>query len=291
MSRNKMVVAIFAVVSALILIAANNGLQAKENIFQNGDIVYTKPVKGVIFSHKLHVDDRGLGCDMCHSGLFEPSALKAQEKPDFVMESLYKGKYCGSCHNGTMAFASNTQCARCHIGVKGYNAYQKMKPEGKASYGPRDVMTIGSGDSSVKFNHGNHMQYFQCNDCHTMLFQMKKSAVKMTMKDIYDGKYCGSCHNGKKAFVSTDCAKCHSKVPAPKHDLVYLSKGLGAAKFSHNTHTSMFKCEDCHPKLFAMKKGGSKMKMDAMYSGQFCGSCHDGKKASAVTDCAKCHKN
>jgi c(7)-type cytochrome triheme protein len=291
MNRKKIVVVIFAVVSALILIAANEGLQAKENIFQSGDVVYTKPVKGVIFSHKLHVDDRGLSCDMCHSGLFEPSALKAQGKPDFVMESLYRGKYCGACHNGTMAFASNTQCARCHIGVKGYNAYRKMKPEGRASYGPKAVMTIGSGDSSVKFNHGNHMQYFQCNDCHAGLFPMKKGSVKMTMKDIYDGKYCGSCHDGKKAFVSTDCAKCHAKVPAPKNDLSYSSKGLGAAKFSHNTHAAIFKCEECHPKLFAMKKGGSKMKMDVMYSGGFCGSCHDGKKASAVTDCAKCHKN
>jgi len=31
------------------------------------------------------------------------------------------------------------------------------------------------------------------------------------------------------------------------------------------------------------------MTMDAMNAGKFCGKCHDGKTATAVTDCAKCH--
>jgi len=83
-----------------------------------GDIIFEKPVKGVIFSHKFHVEDTGLSCEMCHSRLFEMGRT-TQEKADFVMESLYQGKYCGACHNGTLAFASNTRCATCHIGVKG----------------------------------------------------------------------------------------------------------------------------------------------------------------------------
>ncbi|MHB8057187.1 MAG: cytochrome c3 family protein [Desulfuromonadaceae bacterium] len=85
---------------------------------QGGEIIFEKPVKGVIFSHKAHVEVNGLSCDMCHNRLFEMGRV-AQEKADFVMESLYQGKYCGACHNGTMAFASNTRCATCHIGVKG----------------------------------------------------------------------------------------------------------------------------------------------------------------------------
>ena len=86
--------------------------------YPEAPIVYDKPVKGVIFSHKTHVD-KGLACDMCHNRLFEQQAKKAQENKDFVMESLYQGKYCGACHNGSLAFASNTRCATCHIGVKG----------------------------------------------------------------------------------------------------------------------------------------------------------------------------
>lgn len=88
--------------------------------YPEAPIIYDKPVKGVIFPHKIHVE-KGMACDMCHNRLFEQQAKKAQENKDFVMESLYQGKYCGACHNGSLAFASNTRCATCHIGVKGAN--------------------------------------------------------------------------------------------------------------------------------------------------------------------------
>ncbi|GAB4489049.1 MAG: hypothetical protein OHK006_20210 [Thermodesulfovibrionales bacterium] len=54
----------------------------------------------------------------------------------------------------------------------------------------------------------------KCNDCHTKIFQMKKGSSKITMKEMNEGKNCGSCHNGEKAFKSSDaanCAKCHKK--------------------------------------------------------------------------------
>ncbi len=53
----------------------------------------------------------------------------------------------------------------------------------------------------------------KCTDCHTKIFQMKKGA-KITMADMNAGKYCGTCHNGGKAFKSGDpanCGKCHKK--------------------------------------------------------------------------------
>ena len=100
--------------AATMVLTASMALAASHG----GDIVFEKPVKGVIFSHKLHVEDKGLSCEMCHSRLFEIGRT-TQEKADFVMESLYQGKYCGACHNGSLAFASNTRCATCHIGIKG----------------------------------------------------------------------------------------------------------------------------------------------------------------------------
>ena len=54
----------------------------------------------------------------------------------------------------------------------------------------------------------------KCNDCHTKIFKMKKGADKITMADMNAGKNCGTCHNGEKAFKSSDaanCAKCHKK--------------------------------------------------------------------------------
>jgi len=84
-------------------------------------IIFNIPVKSVIFEHKAHVD-MGLDCASCHDKAFEMRKGAAEEHPDkFTMEALYAGKYCGVCHNGTDAFASNTRCTTCHIGVKGFD--------------------------------------------------------------------------------------------------------------------------------------------------------------------------
>lgn len=83
------------------------------------DIIFTKPVKGVLFSHKVHVEDSGLSCNLCHDKLFQMSALTAQESADFNHKSFKVGKYCGACHDGKMGFAMDAQCAKCHTGVKG----------------------------------------------------------------------------------------------------------------------------------------------------------------------------
>lgn len=179
-----------------------------------GEIYYTKPLKSVLFSHKLHVEERGLGCDMCHTRLFEMQALAAQENRDFTMKSLYAGKYCGACHNGNMAFASNTQCARCHGGVKEYEAAKKagkISASGKGSGGPKTLVYKPKGIGQVTFNHEFHTNAFSCKDCHTKVFKMKKGGNKMTMDAMYAGKFCGKCHDGKVATASTECAKCHAQ--------------------------------------------------------------------------------
>lgn len=51
----------------------------------------------------------------------------------------------------------------------------------------------------------------KCNDCHPKIFEMKKGTAKITMKDMYAGKQCGTCHNGDKAFKAQMCKKCHMK--------------------------------------------------------------------------------
>ncbi len=63
-------------------------------------------------------------------------------------------------------------------------------------------------DGKAHFDKG-----LKCNDCHTKIFQMKKGE-KIKMADMNAGKNCGTCHNGEKAFKSSDpanCAKCHKK--------------------------------------------------------------------------------
>lgn len=107
----------FLALAALLMSVQVGGAADDEG---GGTIVFTKPVKAVVFEHKNHIA-QGLDCDSCHSGLFEMATGTAEANEDFTMASLYKGKYCGACHDGNTAFASNTRCTVCHIGVKGFN--------------------------------------------------------------------------------------------------------------------------------------------------------------------------
>ena len=112
-------------VSALFVIClagASAILASEDDDFHGGDIIYTQPVKAVIFSHAFHVEELEFDCDDCHEDLFEPEALLVQKGGNFDMECFREGNYCGQCHDGSAAFSTETQCARCHIGVKGYNS-------------------------------------------------------------------------------------------------------------------------------------------------------------------------
>jgi len=53
-----------------------------------------------------------------------------------------------------------------------------------------------------------------CKDCHKegMFPKMKQGTVKITMEEIYAGRLCGVCHNGKRAFgTEGNCSRCHVK--------------------------------------------------------------------------------
>jgi len=83
-------------------------------------IIWVKPVKSVVFDHKIHTMAGELECDSCHDDLFEMEAGAAEANDDFTMAQLYEGGYCGACHDGETAFASDTRCTACHIGVRGH---------------------------------------------------------------------------------------------------------------------------------------------------------------------------
>jgi len=81
-------------------------------------------------------------------------------------------------------------------------------------------------------------------------------------------------------------------------DVEYKPKGAGKVTFAHEYHVNLKgqKCSNCHYKTFQMKGGEASYKMDmsALTKGQFCGSCHDGKKGfdlKAAESCKRCHKN
>lgn len=126
---------LFAMMVFLVLNSMTVMASTDEEEEHGGDIVYTKPLKAVIFSHKAHTEDLGLQCEWCHDETFEMEALAMQEEAAFDMESLCNERYCGTCHNGDISFSTTTQCARCHIGVKGY---EEMVRQGKIEPEPGD---------------------------------------------------------------------------------------------------------------------------------------------------------
>lgn len=83
-------------------------------------IIWVKPVRTVIFNHKTHTMEAGLDCESCHDEIFEMEAGVAQEDENFTMQAMYDGESCGVCHDGDTAFAANTRCTTCHIGVRGH---------------------------------------------------------------------------------------------------------------------------------------------------------------------------
>jgi c(7)-type cytochrome triheme protein len=188
-----------------ILMAGTPAL-AVEGMNLPADISYEATGKSVLFSHKAHVDDFGLACDDCHGKIFEPRAYAAKENGDFNMNGLYAGKYCGACHNGEKAFASDDfeSCERCHTGNR--PEFSNGKPTG-----PSAPIKLGSDENMAEFKHPAHAG-FKCYECHTALFPMKDTKTITTMDDINAGKACGTCHNGKKAFDASQCGTCHPKM-------------------------------------------------------------------------------
>jgi c(7)-type cytochrome triheme protein len=65
----------------------------------------------------------------------------------------------------------------------------------------------------------------------------------------------------------------------------------GKVVFDGKTHADAgLKCNDCHTKIFQMKKAAAKITAPHK-PGEFCGACHDGSKAFAQEEnCDKCHK-
>lgn len=81
-------------------------------------VIFTYPVEAVLFEHETHAN-RGIDCGSCHPALFEMTAGSAEKKAAFTMASFSKGNYCGSCHDGDLAFAAEDHCTVCHIGAAG----------------------------------------------------------------------------------------------------------------------------------------------------------------------------
>ena len=81
---------------------------------------------------------------------------------------------------------------------------------------PEEITFTRTGNAAPSlFKHGSHGEANSCDDCHAgekPLFPQKRSEEVYKMADMYAGKTCGACHDGKKAFeAKKSCAKCHNQ--------------------------------------------------------------------------------
>lgn len=61
------------------------------------------------------------------------------------------------------------------------------------------------------------------------------------------------------------------------------------AVFSHQTHTAVLACNNCHPAIFQMAVSGNPITMEKIYAGESCGQCHGKVAFAAPTGCHRCH--
>ena len=68
-----------------------------------------------------------------------------------------------------------------------------------------------AGMPEIIFSHKKHTVWNGCEVCHPEIFVgVKKGATRYSMIELFEGKYCGVCHD-TVAFPQTDCQRCHAK--------------------------------------------------------------------------------
>lgn len=73
-----------------------------------------------------------------------------------------------------------------------------------------DLKALNSQMPDIVFSHEKHAIWNGCELCHPDLFGVKKGGTVYSMQDIFNGRYCGACHD-KVAFTNMDCQLCHTK--------------------------------------------------------------------------------
>ena len=197
-------------------------------------------IKPVSFSHWRHRTK--YTCRVCHSELEFNMKVNTTEITELANR---KGKYCGACHNGKIAFRHNGNCDKCHSGDISYGkekfdvVFSKL-PFARTSFGdginwvesfrlgvitpasyvktksqdlPFDKMLVL--DSELKiippsiFPHKAHTMWLDCDSCHPDVFNIKKKTTQFfSMSYILKGQFCGVCHLNV-AFPLDDCKRCH----------------------------------------------------------------------------------
>lgn len=151
----------------------------------------------------------------------------------------------------------------------------------------KDVTYNTNGGGKVIFSHKVHLKKkteksanVSCKSCH---LSPRETKAHVTMKEMEQGRSCGKCHNGQKAFSVAKCTACHQV-----KNITFNIKETGPVQFSHAKHLKSMQCNACHNELYTTGRNKS-VKMAEMEKGKSCGACHNGGKAFSIAKCDACH--
>lgn len=85
-------------------------------------------------------------------------------------------------------------------------------PAAWAKLGGGDIHFSVKGASDVVYSHDFHVGKagVKCTECHYQIYNTKSPRKTITMADMRNGRSCGACHDGNRAFdVRKACFRCH----------------------------------------------------------------------------------
>jgi c(7)-type cytochrome triheme protein len=175
---------------------------------------------------------KGYYCGTCHNGSMTYGDGKIFEACARVVP-LEDQKRCNRCHlTGDAAqreldfrkFAERLPRERFGNGIDWEKAEEKslIKPvdyvKGLSVQRPnlpvQKDFALGAkveGMPEIIFSHKKHTVWNGCELCHPEIFLgVRKGSNSYSMVEIFEGKYCGVCHD-KVAFPQMSCQRCHTK--------------------------------------------------------------------------------
>jgi len=202
-------------------------------------------VAPAVFAHWSH--RARYTCRVCHQEL--GISMRAGDTGITRKQNL-AGKYCGACHNGSIAFTladgPKAQCKRCHL-----ESTRDLEKQFSRFAASLPLAPFGNGiDWAAALDQG-----------------------KIRPTNVIDPS------GGLLRLPANLRKPLNLGTSSPRSDV----------RFSHADHFVELDCSICHPDIFAIKKKSTEaFTMDSNIFGNFCGVCHM-LVAFPMNDCQRCH--
>ncbi|MBU0485896.1 MAG: hypothetical protein KKB30_15440 [Proteobacteria bacterium] len=171
-------------------------------------------------------NNEGMYCGACHNGkvAFGPKEIDSNGKTTVNCDKCHSQGKDVVFKNDFYEFRKGMPQERFGNGIDWLKAEEKdyvkiidflegfsIKRSGIKEPEEFDISASEKNMPDIIFSHKKHAKWNGCELCHPEIFGVKKGSQPYTMEEIFNGKYCGLCHDSV-AFPNLDCQRCHTKV-------------------------------------------------------------------------------